>query len=639
MPTVSTLRWLDSHPQIARQLVVLAAATNDKAEFWRQALSICAMAVPFRSAQVAQADAGRWSNVALQGTAENPPWELLSDSIDRESAVRSGNWVAAPLSARGSEPRVLAIAPNDGRDGAIETTVSALAELLQLLSEPVRERERQQARTRRLEAILAIAGQWNQTLNLDELLSRMAEASTKLLDAERASIFLWDRRAHLLIGRPALGVAGGELRIPDNQGVVGQVVQTGQTRRVSSADERNEIDHSVDQKLQFRTRSLLCVPLFGNDRSIIGAFELLNKRHGEFSADDEAALIELATHAAIALTNTRQHEQILRSRNQVASQAASRVQLIGECPPIQQLRQSIERVANTDLAVLVLGESGTGKEVVGQLIHYLSPRRQEPFVAVNCAALTDTLLESELFGHEKGAFTDAREARQGKFELASGGTLLLDEIGDMSLNGQVKLLRVLEEKVVVRVGGSVPIHTDVRMIAATNHNLAALVEQKKFRQDLYFRLTVVTLNLPPLRDRGDDVLLLAEHFLRDFAVKARRPELSLTAAARKRLLSHSWPGNVRELRNLMERLAYLSVSDKIDADELSFIMAPGAPRPSLLDSDQPLNEATRQFQIAYIQNHIDRTRGNMTEAAEQLGLHRSNLYRKMHQLGMQTLEE
>jgi Nif-specific regulatory protein len=257
---------------------------------------------------------------------------------------------------------------------------------------------------------------------------------------------------------------------------------------------------------------------------------------------------------------------------------------------------------------------------------------------VNCAALPDTLLESELFGHEKGAFTDARETRQGKFELASGGTLLLDEIGDMSLNGQAKLLRVLEEKLVVHVGGSTPIHTDVRLLAATNHNLAELVQARKFRQDLYFRLTVVTLNVPPLRERGDDVLLLSAHFLRDFAIKARRPSLELTAAAKKRLGTHSWPGNVRELRNLMERLAYLSASEQVDADELSFIMSPAAPRPSLVDDDQPLTEATRQFQIAYIQSQIDRARGNMTDAAERLGLHRSNLYRKMHQLGMNPLE-
>ena len=251
-------------------------------------------------------------------------------------------------------------------------------------------------------------------------------------------------------------------------------------------------------------------------------------------------------------------------------------------------------MADTDLAVLILGENGTGKEVVAQMTHYHSSRRQEPFVAVNCAAITETLLESELFGHEKGAFTDAREMRQGKFELASGGTLFLDEIGDMSLGGQAKLLRVLEEKVVVRVGGSATIPTDARVLAATNQNLAELVRAKRFREDLFFRLNVVTLDLPPLRSRGDDVELLAEHFLKIFSAKARRKAAKFTAAARKRLITHLWPGNVRELRNLMERLAYLSPEDqdKIDAPDLAFIMSPSAGAASILALDEPLTEAT-----------------------------------------------
>jgi Nif-specific regulatory protein len=243
-----------------------------------------------------------------------------------------------------------------------------------------------------------------------------------------------------------------------------------------------------------------------------------------------------------------------------------------------------------------------------------------------------------LFGHEKGAFTDAREARPGKFELAHRGTLFLDEIGDLSLGGQSKLLRVLEEKMVVRVGGSQSIHTDARVIAATNRNLAELVQAKKFREDLYFRLNVVTLELPPLRSRGDDILLLAEHFLQNFSVRAQRKPPQLTAAAKKRLLSHSWPGNVRELRNLMERLAYLVPEETIDADDIAFILSPrSGPAPAQLDL--PLTDATKQFQIEYIQKHIDAARGNMSLAAEKLGLHRSNLYRKMQQLDMPIHEE
>jgi Nif-specific regulatory protein len=273
------------------------------------------------------------------------------------------------------------------------------------------------------------------------------------------------------------------------------------------------------------------------------------------------------------------------------------------------------------------------------MVHYLSRRKNEPLIAVNCAAIAETLLESELFGHEKGAFTDAREMRPGKFELANRGTLFLDEIGEMSPGGQAKLLRVLEEKVVVRVGGSQTIPTDARVIAATNKNLADLVRARKFREDLYFRLNVVTLELPPLRARGDDVFLLAEHFLHHFSLKAQRRSPKFTAAAKKRLLMHPWPGNVRELRNLMERMAYLAPEDKIDAEDLAFILSPRSGGPGSMPLDLPLTDATRRFQIDYIKHHIDAARGNMSAAAEKLGLHRSNLYRKMRQLEMAGAEE
>jgi Nif-specific regulatory protein len=432
-------------------------------------------------------------------------------------------------------------------------------------------------------------------------------------------------------------VPGGELRIPDDSGVVGQVVQSGETRRIDALDQAH-INRNVDRELGYQTRTLLCVPLRGVNGELFGAFEVINKLSGDFSIDDEAALVELAAHAAIALESTQQFEQLLSRHRHIVEQAAQDVRLIGQSPAIEALRSTIRRVADTELAILILGENGTGKEVVSQSIHYLSRRRDEPFIAVNCAAITETLLESELFGHEKGAFTDAHESRQGKFELASGGTLFLDEIGELSLSGQAKLLRVLEEKIVTRVGGSKPIHTDARVIAATNQNLADMVRQKRFRQDLYFRLNVVTLDLPPLRERGDDVLLLAEHFLVDFCRKAHRQPLKFSAAARARLEAHSWPGNIRELRNLMERLAYLSTSDRIEADELAFILSPGGDTPALVATDLPLAQATDRFQMEYIKQHIARVRGNMSEAAKRMGLHRSNLYRKMRQLGMHTDE-
>ena len=234
---------------------------------------------------------------------------------------------------------------------------------------------------------------------------------------------------------------------------------------------------------------------------------------------------------------------------------------------------------------------------------------------------------------KKVPFTDAHQAREGKFELANGGTLFLDEIGDMSLGGQAKLLRVLEEKVVVRVGGSVPIPTSARVVAATNQNLGELVRDKKFREDLFFRLNVVTIELPPLRQRGDDVVMLATHFLDGFCKKARRSTPTLSSGARKQLMGHQWPGNVRELRNMMERIAYLSDGDTVRVEDLAFISA-AEPLEAAIPLSLTLGDATQEFQIDFIQRQIDKAKGNMTEAAANMGLHRSNLYRKMKQLGM-----
>ncbi|MBI2825338.1 MAG: sigma-54-dependent Fis family transcriptional regulator [Planctomycetia bacterium] len=580
---------------------------------------------------------GNWLALGHAGAAQPLPGELLSEALDREAVLARGDWLAAPVDARAARPDVLAVHFRDTPARDAQPAVESLLPALRQALATVRERHRQAQRVERLEAILAIAGRWNQSREVESLLVEMAEAAARLLHADRASIFLWDRAAHQLVGRPALGVEGGELRIPDNAGVVGRVIETGQPRRLSRADNPREVNRAIDETLGYRTTTLLCVPLRSRKGELFGAFETLNKLDGDFTDEDEAALVELAGQAAIALENTQEREQLIESRRQLTDEAAQRVQLVGTSPAIDALRSTIGRVAGTELAVLVLGENGTGKEVVSQSIHYQSPRRHHPFIAVNCAALSETLLESELFGHEKGAFTDAHERRPGKFELAAGGTLFLDEIGDLSPSGQAKLLRVLEEKVVVRVGGSKSIHTDARVIAATNQNLAQLVRERRFREDLYFRLNVVTLVLPPLRERAEDVLPLAEFFLKDFCRKARRKTLKLSAAARKRLEAHAWPGNVRELRNLMERLAFLlpAERDKIEEEDLAFILSPGVTRAAAaIPSELSLSEATDRFQAEHVAEAIRRARGNMSEAAGHLGLHRSNLYRKMRQLGM-----
>jgi Nif-specific regulatory protein len=620
---------------LATTLLDAISNSSNLREFWDSLLPLLAQELKSDWLAVVKASKGEWQIEASAGQLDELPLDFLAEVLDRGAATSSQSFFGAPIDNDASLVLVGSASPQL-LDASVEV-VTSLAEQLGRCLNVLRKREQDALRIERLQAILDIAAQWNQTLEMTELLERMAKASTQLLKAERASIFLWDRANKLLVGRPALGVEGGELRIADTTGIVGRVVHSSKPERVDS-DEQEEISRDVDQQLGFYTRNLLCVPLLGTQRELFGAFELINKLEGDFTEADQEALVELAGHAAIALENTREHEQLVKVRDQVTDEAKEGTQMIGECSAVEALRSTVSRVANTDLAILILGENGTGKEVVSKRIHYLSDRRNEPFVAVNCAALTETLLESELFGHEKGAFTDAHETRPGKFELASGGTLFLDEIGDMSVSGQAKLLRVLEEKVVVRVGGSVPIHTDARVIAATNQKLAELVRAKKFREDLYFRLNVVTLELPPLRDRGDDIVMLAEHFLHEFCIKARRKPPKFTAAARKRLLKHSWPGNVRELRNLMERIAYLSQGDKVDIDELAFILSPSGEETPMFSLELALNDATKRFQVEYIKKQIERARGSMTEAAERLGLHRSNLYRKMRQLEMPTSE-
>jgi Nif-specific regulatory protein len=626
---------------IVPNLLHLSSEVGDVAELLEPALDLVMTATHADAAALTRAALPEWSiDVARGVNRSNVPLDLAGEVLERDQVVSRDRWLAAPVKGA---PREAGGAPEAEfvlfiRGNCQEPRLAAVADRLSDALAIVEQKERATSRIDRLQAILSITNQWHQTNDMETLLVRMAEAATRLLDADRASIFLWDKPNKMIVGRPALGIQKGELRLPDDAGIVGQVVQTGEPRRVSSEHDSHEIDRAVDNQTGYRTKTILCVPLVSPQNERLGAFEVLNKHDSAFTLEDQRGLIELASYAAVALENTQQFSELLERQEKLVEQAAQDAMLVGESAAIQAVRATACRIANTDLAVLVLGENGTCKEVVARSIHFGSRGRKHPFVAVNCAAITETLLESELFGHEKGAFTDAHESRAGKFELAAGGTLLLDEIGDMSLAGQSKLLRVLEEKTIVRVGGSRPIHTDVRVLAATNQKLVELVRAKRFREDLYFRLNVVTLELPPLRERGDDVMLLAEHFLREFSKRAGRRVPKFSAAARKRLESHTWPGNVRELRNLMERLAYLSSGDKIEAEDLAFILSPSDAPAALIGAGLNLNDATHEFQRKHIQQAIDAARGNVSQAAKNLGVHRSNLYRKMRQLGMETDE-
>ncbi|QDT05900.1 Transcriptional regulatory protein ZraR [Rubripirellula lacrimiformis] len=336
---------------------------------------------------------------------------------------------------------------------------------------------------------------------------------------------------------------------------------------------------------------------------------------------------------SITLGRAIQHRQLtqqvrLLELNQESTSSFGEV--LGQSPAMRTLYGQLSQVAASDASVLITGESGTGKEVVARSIHAGSRRSNQPFVAVNCAALTETLLESELFGHVKGAFTDARGERRGLFVEADGGTLLLDEMGEMPISMQAKLLRALEERKVRPVGSDKESRFDVRVLAATNRDLETAVAEGRFREDLYYRINVIGLELPPLRSRGTDILRLAEHFLKQFATNENKPVTGLADGVAEKLLGYSWPGNVRELRNVMERAVALTRYDKITIEDLpekiqnfrGGTIVIGGLDPTELVSMEELEQR-------YINHVIEATGGNQSQAARILGLDRKTIYRKL----------
>ncbi len=299
--------------------------------------------------------------------------------------------------------------------------------------------------------------------------------------------------------------------------------------------------------------------------------------------------------------------------------------LIGNSPAIRRVLELIDMVAPTDTTVLIFGESGTGKELVARAIHAASPRRHMPMVVIHCGALTETLLESELFGHERGAFTGAQYRKKGKFEVADGGSVFLDEISDISLKTQTDLLRVLQEKEIVRVGGTQSIKVDFRCIAATNKNLEDLVKAGTFRPDLYYRLKVFAIDLPPLRERREDIPVLADHFVTKFAAAMNRPALKLSAGAVDLLLGYGWPGNVRELENAVERAMVIGREPEIQPADFPFQLHPSAPA-----AGHTLDEVER----VHIERVLKETEGNLSRAARILDIDRTTLYNKLRRYGL-----
>ena len=491
----------------------------------------------------------------------------------------------------------------------------------------------------RLSAILAICQKMNSERDLGSLLDLVAREATSLLDCDRASIFLLDRERNELWSKVALG-SDEVLRFDARHGVVGNAVTTGQIINVRDAYSDPRFYGAIDGQTGYHTRNLLALPLRNQAGEIIGAFEVLNKQAGVFNSRDEQSLEALASHSAIAIETAQLVGELRRTQDELVRQNAhlwreveSRYAthgIIGSGPRIQQVVRLIERIRDSLVSVLITGESGTGKELVARAIHYTSSRARRPFVALNCAALPETLLESELFGIEKGVATGVQQ-RLGLFQKADGGTLFLDEVGDLSLTAQAKILRVLQERVVERVGGRTPFPVDVRLLAATNKDLETEIGRGGFREDLYYRIKVLHIHMPPLREIREEIPLLANHFLKEYCRENTRGEMEFSPIVLRRLTTSGWPGNVRQLRNEVMRLAACARDRVIGEDDLweglpGPVSDQAAPRAA---KAQSLKAAIEELEKRMIADALKETRNNQLQAAKRLGLSRQGLINKM----------
>ena len=379
-------------------------------------------------------------------------------------------------------------------------------------------------------------------------------------------------------------------------------------------------------------RSLLCVPLVALDR-VLGLIYLDTSNPAtRFTEDDLHLLTAIAGLAAMAVENARHVEWLGSENRRLREEIHLEHDMIGEGPRMREVYQFIAKVASTDSTVLICGESGTGKELAARAIHWNSNRRDQPFVAINCAALTETLLESELFGHEKGAFTGAVTQKKGQLEVAHGGTVFLDEIGELSPALQAKLLRVLQQREFVRVGGTRLIKLDVRVLAASNRDLREAIRKGTFREDLYYRLNVVSLTMPPLREHPEDIPLLANYFAAKYGEKCSRRVQGISPEARACMMKHDWPGNIREFENAIERAVVLGSSEFILAEDLPETFLEDVP-PAALGHAQ-YHQAIHTLKKQLILNALEQTGGNYTEAAKLLGLHPNYLHRLIRNLDL-----
>lgn len=480
----------------------------------------------------------------------------------------------------------------------------------------------------RLSLLVDLASVLAREVDLDALLSMAAERVATALRADRASIWLIDADRGDLVTGVAVLPEVRELRQPIDKGLAGFVARTGQVVRVDDAGTDDRFDPSADRATGYRTQSVLSAPIREDARSPVrGVIQVLNRRDGPFDQEDERYLVVLGVQLGRALEMTT-----LRARGADRPGFVLRGRfnhILGRSAAMQSVFNRIALAAQTDATVLLRGETGTGKGLLARAVHVNSPRQSGPFVTVDCTTLPAQLIESELFGHERGAFTGADRRVPGRLEVANGGTVLLDEIGDLPLEMQGKLLRFMQDRTFERVGGRASLQADVRVICATHRHLEQQVREGRFREDLYYRIRVVDIRVPALRERGaEEIEDLARHFGMLYAKRYGRPEPRFTEACLASLTSHGWPGNVRELEHWVESSVVLSMDGVLGERRPASL----PPAPSQAQGGQPicplgltLEEANRR----YITATIDACGGNKTEAARRLGVGRNTVSRAM----------
>jgi Nif-specific regulatory protein len=489
---------------------------------------------------------------------------------------------------------------------------------------------------RDLSALMKISTTINAIRGVEELQKTLLDLLFEVVPAQRGVVLLTDAGAE---GDQAAFVSvfgldrerGQDASIKVSTKVTRWVLKHRESILITN---QAEIDNfgSSESLLADQPAAVLCVPLIMLERTLGVIYLDTTEPDTLFDQDHLQLVSAISAITAVAIENARHFEWLVSENQRLIADFNIEHNLVGESPPIREVLQFISKVAPTDSTVLLSGESGTGKELAARAIHLNSKRADKAFMAVNCAALAESLLESELFGHEKGAFTGALMQKKGRLEIADGGTVFLDEIGELSPPLQVKLLRVLQEREFERVGGTRSVKVDIRLISATNKDLEASITNGTFRQDLYYRLNVVNLEMPPLRERQEDIPLLANYFAAKYGERCNRRITGISAEAQARLVGYDWPGNVRELENAIERAVVLGATDRILLEDLP---------ESLLESEPPAaapgtkyHEAVAETKKQIILSAMQQAKGNYTEAAKLLGVHPNYLHRLIRNLNL-----